>query len=117
MAGALSGLVATLVTQPIDVAKTVIQTQSLTKLSQISSNSTQTTQLLSPQQQTHQFTGMIDVLRTLKQQQGIKSWFVGTPLRATHLVLGGAVYLPLYRKVQQQLKSGFDILPKQTFTQ
>lgn len=109
LAGAMSGLVATIVTQPIDVAKTAIQTQSLATATKFQTD----TNLPRP----HQYTGLFDVLGTLRRQQGIKSWFVGVPLRATHLVLGGAVYLPLYRAVQQQLKFGFDVVPKPVSTQ
>jgi hypothetical protein len=118
MAGAMSGLVATLLTQPIDVAKTAIQTQSLVKGTQLGQNGNNLSNFgQNSAAQPRQFTGLFDVLKTLRREQGVKSWFVGSPLRAMHFILGGAVYLPLYRTVQQQLKFGFEVAAPKKPTQ
>lgn len=102
LAGASAGLVATLVTQPIDVAKTIIQTQGLHLAAQQSAGNALA-------DMPRRYTGLYDVLSTLKREKGVKAWFAGTPLRAAHLMVGGAIYLPLYRFVQQQLKFGFEL--------
>lgn len=86
-AGALSGLTATLLTQPLDVAKTVMQTQSLSRL-----------QPGSPQPKYH---GQFHCMQVLIAERGFSFLYTGTITRAIHVTLGGAVYLMIYRHTQK----------------
>jgi hypothetical protein len=92
LAGALSGLTASLLTQPIDVAKTIIQTQSMSRLL--------------PDSPKPKYRGLWDVLMQTRRQHGVKFWFTGFTARAAHISLGGSVYLMLYRRLQRALTVG-----------
>uniref|UniRef100_A0A0A9W264 Solute carrier family 25 member 45 n=1 Tax=Lygus hesperus TaxID=30085 RepID=A0A0A9W264_LYGHE len=85
-AGALSGLTATLLTQPLDVAKTVIQTQSLSRLL--------------PGSPPPKYHGLLHCMQILTHERGIRFLYTGTVTRAIHVTLGGAVYLMIYRHIQ-----------------
>ncbi len=85
-AGALSGLTATLLTQPLDVAKTVIQTQSMSRLL--------------PGSPPPKYHGLFHCLKLIRQERGIKFWYTGVTARGLHIMLGGSVYLTIYRELQ-----------------
>jgi hypothetical protein len=89
LAGALSGATTTLLTQPIDVAKTIIQTQSMSRLL--------------PGAPAPKYRGVIDVLATIRRERGLRFWFTGMTTRGAHIMLGGSVYLAVYRALQKQL--------------
>lgn len=92
-AGALSGLTATLLTQPLDVAKTVIQTQSMSRLL--------------PGSPPPKYHGLFHCLSVIRRERGIKFWYTGVTARGLHIMLGGSVYLTVYRHLQGWFTQAF----------
>lgn len=92
-AGALSGLTATILTQPLDVAKTVIQTQSMSRLL--------------PGSPPPKYNGLFHCLHLIRKERGIKFWYTGVTARGLHIMLGGSVYLTIYRELQGWFTQAF----------
>jgi len=89
LAGALSGATTTVLTQPLDVAKTIIQTQSMSRLL--------------PGAPAPKYRGVLHALSAIRAERGMRFWFTGMTTRGAHIMLGGSVYLPIYRLLQRQL--------------
>ncbi len=91
LAGALSGATTTVLTQPIDVAKTIIQTQSMSRLL--------------PGSPAPKYKGLVDCLARVAKERGVRFLFTGMATRGAHIMLGGSVYLPIYRALQKRLNA------------
>jgi len=86
VAGFLSGLFAALVTHPFDVAKTILQTQSMSRLL--------------PNAAPPKYRGLWDVLKRVTIERGPKFLFTGFLVRAAHISVGSMLYLPIYRFIK-----------------